>query len=238
MKNLIYRLLTKLIIKINKKELLSINNSEKKFTKIYKTNYWGNNESVSGSGSTIEYTKGLRVELEKLLINFKVKSIFDAPCGDFNWMRLIVADKNITYIGGDIVKPLVERNIELYNSINIKFINIDLTKNQYPYADIMICRDCLFHLSYKDINLVLKNFIDSQIPYLLTTSHIDVIKNADIITGDYREIDLFSPPFNFPNEVLCRIKDWIEPLPPREMCLWTRDQIISTLKDNKLSNYD
>ena len=52
-------------------------------------NYWGNRESVSGDGSTLAYTHNLRHELAKFLRAFRVVSMFDAPCGDFNWMRAV-----------------------------------------------------------------------------------------------------------------------------------------------------
>jgi hypothetical protein len=79
--------------------------------------------------------------------------------------------------------------------------------------------------------LVLQNFINSKIPYLLTTTHINdgKIRNKDIATGDFRLIDLFAAPYHFPMDVLFRIEDWKMPDPKREMCLWTREQIIYAL---------
>ncbi len=96
----------------------------------------------------------------------------------------------------------------------------------------MICRDCLFHLSYEDTKQLLDNFVQSNIPYLLTTTyHNDTsFKNKDIITGHFRMIDLFSPPYNFPKEVLFKIDDWVAPESPRSMCLWSKDQIIEAIK--------
>jgi hypothetical protein len=81
-------------------------NLEEKFTIIYERNAWGGAESVSGSGSSLRMTQNVRNSLPSLIETFAVKSIFDAPCGDFNWMKLINL-QNISYIGGDIVKPLI-----------------------------------------------------------------------------------------------------------------------------------
>lgn len=206
-------------------------NLEDRFTQIYNINYWGSNESVSGIGSTIEITSNLRKMLPVLFTQFSIKSVFDGPCGDFNWMKLVVEETNINYIGGDIVLPMIQANQSKYAKPNIRFVKIDLTKDALPTADLMICRDCLFHLSYEDTKLVLSNFIQSNIPYLLTTTYLNDLsfKNKNIITGHFRMIDLFSAPYNFPKEVLFKIDDWIAPEKPRAMCLWSRNQISEAL---------
>jgi hypothetical protein len=86
-------------------------------------------------------------------------------------------------------------------------------------------RDCLFHLSYEDINKFLKNIRNVNYKYLLTTTHIDTIennfKNMDIISGDARFINLFAKPFNFNNQdVIDRVKDCPNDLKtPKEMIL-------------------
>jgi len=206
---------------------------EERFTEIYRSSYWNSAESVSGGGSTLSYTEKLRKGLPDLFAKFSIASIFDAPCGDFNWMRYVIEHHSIDYIGGDIVSPLILSLKERYETNNRRFIHIDLTKSQFPAADLMICRDCLFHLSYDDTQAVLENFLRSDIPYLLTSTHVNStgLSNKDIKTGDFRLIDLFSAPYNFPQDVLYRIPDWREPGPQREMCLWSREQIGDTLKN-------
>jgi hypothetical protein len=216
---------------ISRKKIFNHNSNEGRFTEIYTLNFWGNKESVSGSGSTSIYTENLRNKLPDLFKKYSTQTIFDAPCGDFNWMKLLLEKTNINYIGGDIVKALIRSNNINYKKDNIKFIHIDLIKDKFPSADLMICRDCLFHLSFEDTRLVLKNFVDSKIPYLLTTSHKNIcsFKNKNILTGDFREIDLFSAPYSFDPCPIERIDDWIPPDPEREMCLWSREHIISAL---------
>ena len=200
---------------------------EKRFTQIYLLNYWGNSESVSGLGSTMEYTKNLRSNLPQLFIQFDIKILLDAPCGDFNWMQHVVRDTGVRYIGGDIVKPLIISNNKKYATENIFFQELDLTKSKFPYADLLICRDCLFHLSFEDTKSVLRRFLESKIPFLLTTTHRtqNEFINYDIESASFRLINLFLPPYSFPVDVLFRIDDWHSPDPEREMCLWSRQQI-------------
>ena len=200
---------------------------ENHFTKIYSNNSWGCNESRSGDGSTISYTENLRKNLPLLFNKFDIKSLLDAPCGDFNWMKLVVPSCPIKYIGVDIVKPLIELNNKEYSSDNISFKVLDITSDKLPLVDLMMCRDCLFHLSYDDTKLFLQNFINSGIPYLLTTTHENKnsFTNTDIATSAFRLIDLFSSPYNFDKNPLMVIDDWVEGFPARQMCLWTREQI-------------
>jgi hypothetical protein len=219
-------------IKNFEKLLGTMSNPEDKFTWIYRNNYWGIDESLSGPGSTLEYTENLRLELPKLLKDFNISSILDLPCGDFNWMKILMPTLNVNYIGGDIVQDLVDSNNSNYKNDSIEFIKLNLTKDSLPYSDLMICRDCLFHLSFEDIQKFLMNYVDSKIPYLLTTTHKNNnnFQNTDIQTGDHRSIDLFLHPFNFPKTPLVRIDDFLLPEPEREMCLFSREQILSVIK--------
>ena len=209
----------------------------KKFTWIFKNNHWNNEESVSGDGSTLEYTENLRNQLPKLIDQYNINSILDAPCGDFNWMQSVITHLDCSYIGGDIVKELIEDLKIKHQTDKVRFVNLNVTSQSLPQADLMICRDCLFHLRYEDIHKFLANFINSKIPYLLTTTHInnDNFENHDLCEGHFfRRIDLFSEPFNFPKESYYTIKDWVHPYAEREMCLFSRDQIKIALKESLL----
>jgi len=115
-------------------------------------------------------------------------------------------------------------------SIQVPFIHIDLIKANFPQADLMICRDLLIHLSYSDVKSFLKNFVDSGIPYILTTTHKNSgFANKDIATGDFKLMDLFSHPYNFPTNPLVAFDDWVAPNPEGQMCLWSREQVSNAL---------
>jgi hypothetical protein len=215
------------------KEVLSLKSNEDRFTWIYKNNHWSSSESKSGSGSTLKYTANIRKELPHLFSRYSIQRVFDAPCGDFNWMSHLLPSVNIEYIGADIVKPIIENLNNRHKSPKISFIHFDLVKETPPQVDLMICRDCLFHLSFQDTKSVLENFIESKSKYLLTTTHKNMggsFTNIDISTGDFRCIDLFSKPYNFPTNPLCVIEDWIAPDPERQMCLWNREQVLLALR--------
>lgn len=145
------------------------------FNDIFQKNYWnwtGKEESLSGPGSSLAQTETIRRELVKLFLEFEIKSILDIPCGDFNWMQHVVHPE-LTYIGADIVEKLIEINKEKYTASNIQFLQMDLTKDSLPYCDLVICRDCLAHFSFSDIQKALKNIKASGCHYLLTSSFTD-----------------------------------------------------------------
>lgn len=201
---------------------------EKIFTEIFKKNKWGNNESVSGPSSTLLRTKNLRNELPLLIKKLGVKKLLDGPCGDLNWMKYFLNNIDISYTGIDIVHEVIENNKAIFSGrCNINFINLDIVIDELPYADLLISRDFLFHLSYSDTKKFLGNFLASKIPYILTTSHINIknFKNIDIKTGGWRWMDLLIDPYNFPNDPIYSILDGGG---DRNMHLWTRDQILSS----------
>lgn len=195
------------------------------------SNYWGNDESLSGDGSTLAYTYNLRRELAKFVRAFRVTSMFDAPCGDFNWMRAVEFPENFSYIGGDIVASLVEANQARYGDDTRRFIACDIASDPLPDADLWFCRDCLFHLPQAAILSALAGFCRSRIGFLMTTTHLNVsdFDNSDIAPGGFRLIDLYKPPYRLPREVLYRIPDYVFPYPQRELCVWSRAQVATAL---------
>ena len=218
-----------------RRKIFSANDENEIFKKIYEMNWWGSNESISGHGSTLNYTENLRKELPIIFDKFSIHKVFDAPCGDFNWMIKVIKKNNIKYLGADIVESLIKHNNTLFSNDRIKFIHLNILKDEFPEADIWICRDFFIHLSYHDIYRSLLSYSNSTIPYILTTSHINLsgFKNMDIRTGDARVIDLFSEPFFFPKRYKYKIEDWVKPHPPREMILFSRNQIAQLLPKMK-----
>lgn len=147
-------------------------------------------------------------------------------------MKLVLAEVDVQYVGADIVKPLIQSLSQTYGDAKTSFAHLDLIEDALPRADLMVCRDCLFHLSYAHTHAVLENFARANIRYLLTSTHVNAPRrfdNLDIETGDFRYIDLFDRPYHFAREPLQAIDDWMPPEPPRQLCLWRRDQVIDAL---------
>ena len=176
------------------------------FSEIYRDNLWGDPESVSGRGSTIERTVNIRNALPQLLQRIGAKSLLDAPCGDFNWMRLVDLGE-IQYTGLDVVPELIKRNRELYGAPAKQFAVANVVKDRVPTSDAILCRDCFIHLSFRDIDRTLANFKRTGAKFLLATTHVDITENTDIRSGGWRNINLELTPFNFPQPLELLIED-------------------------------
>ena len=163
------------------------------FQQVYQANGWGSSESVSGSGSTLDATAQIRATLPPLWQRLGIRTLVDAPCGDFHWMRHIVHHLD-NYVGIDVVSDLIEKN-QPYSSAAIHFRRGDLTKELLPKADAILVRDCLVHFSYRDIDRALENIRRSGIRYLIATTFPGV-ENRDYHSGGWwRPLDLEGLPF-------------------------------------------
>lgn len=203
-------------------DLLSFNKvrSAKIFTQKALTNEWGGNESVSGHGSDYKSTEFLRQILPQIFVEMNIQSLLDAPCGDFYWMNLTNLQLK-KYVGVDIVPELISQNQEKYGTNDRQFLSLDITSDNLPKVDLILCRDCLVHLSYKQIREVIKNFKKSDSTYLLTTTYPDLLQvNKNIVTGDWRPIDLQKHPFNFPKPIKIVNENCTTDLKEKSLGLW------------------
>lgn len=173
------------------------------FSEIHRTNAWRDPESVSGRGSTLARTRVITSQLPVLLQELNADSLMDAACGDFNWMRYVELG-SIKYTGVDIVPDLIARNRQLYQKT---FVVQDITKDRLSDADVILCRDCLIHLSFKSIKAAISNFKKTSATHLLCTTHSTVTENTDCRDGSWRNINLLLPPFNFPQPFKLLVED-------------------------------
>ena len=199
---------------LEKKNVINNNDKSKDvFTHIYnqssKSSFQWNNdgETVSGPGSTIENTAYTRFEIKNIIRKFNIKSILDIGCGDFNWMKIVLSKnkKNINkYLGVDVVGSLINQNIENYKNDIVDFKKVDLCqtidnieKNHY---DLVICKEVMIHLSIENSLNLIKNLKKLGAKYLLATTFLKT-ENINIQDGHVYNINLFVPPFGFPEPI-------------------------------------
>lgn len=111
-------------------------------------------------------------------------------------------DLRVRYIGAVIVEVVVRHNQERYAAPNRSLIRIDLTLDALPEADMVLCRDCLFHLSFDHAGKALKNIKQCGARYPLVTTNPTLEKNSDIVSGEWRRLDLQAAPFSLPKPLL------------------------------------
>lgn len=203
------------------RELTSLGLRER-FQRIYETNLWSDPETRSGVGSSLDSTRALRAALPGALRQLDTHVLLDVPCGDFSWMQQVELG-SIAYVGGDIVPGIVAADEHRWGSANRRFVQLDLTRDRLPYADVLLCRDCLVHLSYANIRAVFANVIRSGLRYVLMTSFPGRGDNEDVEDGDWRPLDFEAAPFNLPAPVLTIVEECEEEggaYSDKSLCAW------------------
>jgi hypothetical protein len=177
-----------------------------RFERIYATNLWSDPETRSGVGSSLDSTRVIRAKLPAALRALDARVLLDVPSGDFGWMRHVDL-AGIQYVGADIVPAIVAENERRYGNESRRFVGLDLTADALPDADVLLCRDCLVHLSYANIDAVLANVARSGIRHILMTSFPGRGDNKDVEDGDWRPLDFEAAPFSFPPPVLTIVEE-------------------------------
>ncbi|MBK9047579.1 MAG: class I SAM-dependent methyltransferase [Bacteroidetes bacterium] len=171
--------------------------TEQVFTEIYRSKHWKSTDNVSGPGSEINQTETLIRELNVLFKELNIVSVLDIACVNFHLMQKVSLSKT-NYVGSDIVTELIESNKQNYQeSDRLNFQVLNLITDPLPKCDLIIVRDCLVHFSNKDMLKAITIIKSSGSKYLLTTTFTNHHMNFDIVTGDWRPLNLQDKPFNF-----------------------------------------
>lgn len=142
-------------------------------------------ESASGPGSSMKATEKTRESIKSIIQRYKIESILDLGCGDWNWMPDVMFPNKgeyyiKKYVGAESNQELVNTLQDLYESDTIHFEVADIFNVVIGSFDLVICRDVLFHA---DMNLALKllhNVAQSDSKYFLSTTFPSVPKNVGI----------------------------------------------------------
>lgn len=197
----------------------------------YKINYYKKNNLSVG----LEINRDLKLmptvigdDLLYLFKKYNIKTILDAPCGEFSWMNGVNLT-GIDYLGFDNDENIINENIKKYKKIDFKtnsyidFYTKDIIFEYLPAADLIICRDFFQQLSIEDILLSLKNFKKSNSKYLMVTNVSSINTNKELIFGFNRAINLMLPPFNLPQPLFKINMGYVNKLGKRvdkEFVLW------------------
>jgi SAM-dependent methyltransferase len=168
------------------------------FSEIYDKRSLGSEESGSGTGTELRATETIQQQLPDLLRRLGAKILLDAPCGDWNWMQHITLPVE-RYYGVDIVPSVIEADRTRFGDSTHTFEVADLTSDPLPKADVILCRDCLVHLSFQDIATTLENFRGTGATWLLLNTYPEIEHNRNRFTGQHwRRLNFLLPPFGFP----------------------------------------
>jgi hypothetical protein len=220
--------------------------SKEIFDEVYKNNKWLGDESLSGPGSGLTATSEIRKAIPGVVKKYGIRSFFDAPCGDFYWMKELKEELTPlidNYIGGDVAGTVIESNSSKYSDRKYSFRQVDITEGEIPKCDLIMTRDCFHHLSYQNIIKALNNFKRSGSTYLLVSTYTDNTPNKNSKTDIYlngRHLNLQLKPFGFPKPLESIDEKTVEPSgwTDKHLCLWSlADLEIPILSRKDLTDY-
>lgn len=176
------------------------------FTAIYHQNSWVNPNTRSGCGSDLPETPIIRRQIPELLKKLDAKSVLDAGCGEFYWLKEVNLDFLDFYMGVDIVKEIIDNNTKKYGNEQRSFSVMNIVEEDLPTVDVVLCRDVFQHYGDMDIKRIVANIKLSNSKYLLTSTFRGKKQNNDplnhanqilaLVTGIGRNLEI--EPFNFP----------------------------------------
>lgn len=203
-------------------ESLGTGDPKQVFTNVFRKNWWNNGESRSGWGAEMKRTASIRSALSDFAQRHSLRSLLDAPCGDFHWMQHVTWPPGFRYAGAEIVRDLIIENRRKYPGV--EFLELDILSDPLPAFDAWLARDVMIHFPDAAVHAAIDQFRKSGIRYLLATTYPNTRRNTDIKFGQVRHLNLCVPPFNLPPpaEILREDDD---PLTGRVIGVWQRSDL-------------
>lgn len=173
----------------------------RRFSIVYRKNLWNDDESRSGPGSRRDSgsVSATLDALEHIAREYKIGTLNDIPCGDFNWIdQFLARHESISYHGFDVVPELIEDNRN--RASKYRFDHLDITYQVPPRADLILCKDLLNHLRFSDVERALHNFYRSGSRLILASNNFGY-KNKELgifLPHGSRHLDITSKPFSVP----------------------------------------
>lgn len=179
-----------------------------------------NGLKASGPGSMLHNAQNIIAVLHSVISHVKSHlgkssvSIFDAACGDMQWMRYVLgARSDIDYTGADIVPDIIAHHRKKFKRLqNAKFVEHDVvSKPLHRSYDIILVRDILQHLWIADAMMALKRLSESGSKFLLATTFPDAVVNVEVdklaLGGRKSSYNLERLPFSLQSPI-CSRHDW------------------------------
>ena len=181
------------------------------FSNIYSKQLWGGDKvgGGSGGGSIEACAVTAREVLRQLVFKYSLTSLLDAPCGGVynSWMRHTISKLKsdlscFQYMGIDAVASVVQRNSEFFareDFVHFETADLSSAATKLPRGfDLILSRDALQHLNYKNIAGAWRSYCTSAARFILVGSYLHPGSNKLISTGETFPINLLLPPFSLP----------------------------------------
>lgn len=173
--------------------------NQARFEEVWRAGLWGSKESASGPGSERSagsVTHSVEV-LDRLIGDLGVRSLADIPCGDFNWMPLLLERRpGLSYRGYDVVEALIADNRRRFPGM--RFELLDITRSPPARVDLIFSKDLMNHLPEAQVWAALENMVASGSRWLLLTTNRG-FANTELQEGvphASRHLDLENAPYS------------------------------------------
>lgn len=166
-----------------------------------------NQESLSGPGSSKYQARDAIDFLQDSISKYGFKKIIDLGCGDWNWMEDVDLH-GAEYLGIDCDDDMIQQNSTKYGSDKVKFQVGDIFSIDIPDADLVICRDVLFHVRQELALSLINKLKKIDDLFLLSTSfnqqdtNVGIQRYCDIEDWGYYQINLLQDPFNLDDTLI------------------------------------
>jgi SAM-dependent methyltransferase len=202
---------------ISARRRMGFDNHANVFEAIYRVNKW---RMGSGPGSTVEDTAPYREFLSGFLKAYRISSVLDLGCGDWQFSSLIDWS-GLQYIGADVSETALT-SARPHSAPNISFQVLNAIEDPLPSVDLLIAKDVLQHWSNADILGFLPKL--DKFRFALITNGFPSKKtryiNKNIRPGKGRPVDLSSPPFNLSGTYVFEYSGF----EPKRVFLWSRPE--------------
>lgn len=178
-------------------------NHESIFTKIYKTQEWGQSFTEafvgsSGPGSSTAYNEEYIEYLRTFIKKFQISSVVDIGCGDWRCGPAIYGDLSCSYVGYDIYQEMIDSHNKIYKSDTWRFEckNCAAELDELESADLLVVKDVLQHWSDEYVANFLKFQTEQKkYKYILITNC--AAENTDSLqtSGGWRQLPKSHPLF-------------------------------------------
>jgi SAM-dependent methyltransferase len=206
-----------------------------KYIKKIKKNYEGFSSAIywearnanggnSGYGSYGRLAEFKASTINKIISNYKIRSVVDLGCGDGNQLSLLVIKK---YIGIDISRSAVKKCSQKFiNDKNKQFFTWDYFKTTEISADASLSLDVIFHLVEDEVfEAYMKQLFKSSNKYCIIYSSNDETLFDEAVHVKHRK---------FTEWIVINKKDWtlIDEIPNKYPYDGTKNS-----KDSSFSNF-
>lgn len=141
-------------------------------------------QEVCGPGSNYKNTRRIVKHLPPLLKELNIQFLIDMGCGQFTWMKEVLEQTDIKYLGIDVNEQMLAANREAAKPLGerVAFVRGSIHDPQdslppsYPVLNTgIIARDVLIHELPEDIPPLVEKW--SQLGKYLLTTHLEGGRN-------------------------------------------------------------